>query len=65
LVATALNPFPNIVTISNLDYNFPQGDKEIMKILQKMNANLRIENWVQRIVIKGVRFLNFFNAKNF
>lgn len=60
-----LNPFPHIVTINNFDYDSPQGDKEIIKFLQKMNTNLRIEIKSQSIVIKGAKFMNFFYTKNF
>ena len=58
IAADALNPFPNEVIITNLDPNSMQGDKALIKILQKMNANIKVDELSQSVVIKGGKFLD-------
>jgi 3-phosphoshikimate 1-carboxyvinyltransferase len=58
LVAAALNPFPKTVTLQNLDMSNPQGDKQIISILQKAGANLTIDPSNREIQITGASFLS-------
>ncbi len=59
IIATAaLNPYPSEVVISNLDPNSMQGDKALIKILQQMNADIKVDEHSQSVVIKGGKFLD-------
>ncbi|QEE15778.1 3-phosphoshikimate 1-carboxyvinyltransferase [Promethearchaeum syntrophicum] len=58
IAAAALNPFPNEVKISKLDSKSKQGDKMLIKILQKMNANIEVDEKSKIVVIKGGKFLD-------
>lgn len=59
IIATAaLNPFPSEVIISNLDPNSMQGDKVLIKILQEMNADIKVNELSQSVVINGGKFLD-------
>ncbi len=58
IAAAALNPFPSEVLISNLDPNSKQGDKVLIKILQNMNADIKVDELSQSVFIKGGKFLD-------
>ncbi|MHA1511998.1 MAG: 3-phosphoshikimate 1-carboxyvinyltransferase, partial [Promethearchaeota archaeon] len=58
IAAAALNPFPSKVVISNLDPNSKQGDKALIKILQNMNADIKVDERSQSVFIKGGKFLD-------
>ena len=58
IAAAALNPFPSEVVISNLDPKSKQGDKVLIKILQKMNADIKVEEHSQSVIIKGGKILD-------
>jgi 3-phosphoshikimate 1-carboxyvinyltransferase len=53
IVLAALNPLPNVIKITNLDMNSPQGDKDIVPILKKMGAQIEILPEEQAIQIEG------------
>jgi len=58
IAAAALNPFPNEVVISNLDPKSLQGDKVLIEILQKVNADIKIDELSQSLIINGGKFLD-------
>ena len=58
IAVAALNPFPSEVEISNLDPNSMQGDKVLIKIFKKMNADIKIDEQSQSVIIKGGNFLD-------
>ena len=58
IAVAALNPFPSKVVIYNLDPNSMQGDKVLIKILQKMNADIKVDELSQSVKINGGKFLD-------
>jgi 3-phosphoshikimate 1-carboxyvinyltransferase len=53
IAASVLSPQDAKITISNLNTLNPQGDKEIIEILQKMGANILINGTKNQIIIDG------------
>ena len=60
IVAAALNPFPYVVKIRNIKIKSPQGDKRIIEILQKIGADITINEEKEKIYIKGGKYLDGF-----
>ena len=58
IAAAALNPFPNEVIITNLDPSSKQGDKALIEILQKMKADINVDENSQCVVVKGGKYLD-------
>jgi 3-phosphoshikimate 1-carboxyvinyltransferase len=58
IAAAALNPFPSEVVISNLDPKSLQGDKVLIEILQKVNADIKVDELSQSLIINGGKFLD-------
>jgi len=52
-VGAALNPKPQKVTMTNIDMNNPQGDKEIINILKRMGAHIDINSQARSVTIEG------------
>ena len=53
LVAAAINPNEEIITIKNLDMASPQGDKMIVEILKNMGAKLEVDSENKSIKVTG------------
>ncbi|MFX1338957.1 MAG: 3-phosphoshikimate 1-carboxyvinyltransferase [Promethearchaeota archaeon] len=53
IAAAALAPQDSTVIINNLNTKNPQGDKKIIEILQKMGANIQINQKQNQVAIKG------------
>jgi len=58
IAGAALNPFPSEVVISNLDSKSLQGDKVLIKILQNMKADIKVDELPQSVIVKGGKFLD-------
>jgi len=56
--AAVLTPDDSNVTIDNLNYNDPQGDKALIPILEKMGADIKVDHNKNSISIKGNRNKN-------
>ena len=53
IAAATLAPQDSTVIIKNLNTKNPQGDKRIIEILQKMGANIQINQIKKQVIIKG------------
>jgi len=53
LAATILTPEESQVIIKNLNFEKPQGDQGIIKILQKMGANIKIMKENNSLIVNG------------
>jgi len=53
LVAAILSKKPSSVIINNLNINTYQGDKKILEILEKMGANIKINQEKNQVIING------------
>ena len=53
ITAGVLTPLDSKITITNLDFNDPQGDKQIIEILKDMGAKIEIDKEKGQVVIEG------------
>lgn len=53
--AAALAEESSTVTINNLDFNDPQGDKKIITLLREMGADIEIKEKTSQIIVHGGR----------
>jgi len=53
IAAAVLSKNPSSVIINNLDFKNMQGDKKIVEILEKMNANIKINEDKHQVIING------------
>jgi len=53
IAGAVLSPENSIITIKNLDFNKPQGDKKIIDILQQMGAKIEVEIEQNQIIVSG------------
>ena len=53
IAAAVLSKNPSNVIINNLDLKNKQGDKKILEILKKMNANITISEDKHQVIVKG------------
>ena len=57
LAAAALNPFPETITIKNLNPSSIQGDRAIIDILKRMGAAITTDQTNQTVTVTGGEFL--------
>lgn len=55
IAAAVLSPYESKVSLSNLDFGDPQGDKRIIDILKGMGANIKKEEENMRVICYGNR----------
>ncbi|MFO8018455.1 MAG: 3-phosphoshikimate 1-carboxyvinyltransferase [Promethearchaeia archaeon] len=53
--AATLTEKPSTVTINNLDFNNPQGDKKIITLLREMGADIEINKETDQVIVHGGR----------
>lgn len=53
IAAAVVSKKPSSVIINNLTEKNKQGDKKIIEILQRMGANIKVENLKKQIIING------------
>ena len=53
MAAAVLSPETSKIIINNLNVNSPQGDKKLIEILQKMGANIKINQKKNQIIVNG------------
>jgi 3-phosphoshikimate 1-carboxyvinyltransferase len=53
IAAGVLAPHDSLITVSNLDFNSPQGDKRLIEVLLKMGAQIEMDLEKGELIIKG------------